>query len=176
MNGRRARPTIRCLIEDLHRELPDIDVDLGDIDDSMLEEARRVAPTSPLGQRRILSITDRMVYRIRHSEMRAPLGSMKNLRSFGCWRSNVAKRTLWMTLTNISVGFINKANCFRLKTTACVIEPKRLDVSLQVYGWRLLRFSNRLVHGRGSNVSSSLAIRLKSRSSLPRRQMSKRSG
>lgn len=70
MNGRRARPTIRCLVNDLHISLPDLDIDLGTIDDPMLEELRRVAPTSPLGQKRILSIGDRMVYRIRHSELR----------------------------------------------------------------------------------------------------------
>jgi hypothetical protein len=64
---RRARPTIRCLTEDLDVELPGLDVDLGDVDDPWLDELRRIAPHSPTGQKRILNIASPMVYRLRVS-------------------------------------------------------------------------------------------------------------
>ena len=67
---RRARPTIRCLLDDLNIDLPDVDVDLGDLVDPMLEELRRIAPTSPRGQKRVLSIDQPLVYRIRVSDER----------------------------------------------------------------------------------------------------------
>jgi hypothetical protein len=69
--SRRARPTIRCLTEDLGRSLPPLDVDLGELDDPWLDELRRIAPTSPLGQKRILSIDRPLVYRLRDSRHRA---------------------------------------------------------------------------------------------------------
>jgi hypothetical protein len=69
--SRRARPTIRCLTEDLRRSLPPLDVDLGELDDPWLDELRRIAPTSPLGQKRILSIDRPLVYRLRGSRHRA---------------------------------------------------------------------------------------------------------
>ena len=65
--ARRSRPTIRCLVEDLGVELPELSVDLGDIDHPWLEELRRIAPTSPTGQKRILSISHPVVYRLRVS-------------------------------------------------------------------------------------------------------------
>lgn len=68
--NRRARPTIRCLIEDLGLELTGFDVDLGEIDDLWLDELRRIAPTSPTGQKRILSIARPLVYRLRVSSFR----------------------------------------------------------------------------------------------------------
>lgn len=68
--NRRARPTIRCLIEDLGTELPDLSVDLGELDDPWVAELRRVAPTSPRGQKRILSIDHPLVYRLRVSSER----------------------------------------------------------------------------------------------------------
>jgi len=68
--NRRARPTIRCLTEDLGLELPELRVDLGDIDDPWLDELRRIAPASPTGQKRILSIDHPLVYRLRVSSFR----------------------------------------------------------------------------------------------------------
>lgn len=70
-NIRRARPTLRCLVEDLGISLPALDVDLGELDDPWLDELRRTAPKSPLGQKRILSIDRPLVYRLRYSSERA---------------------------------------------------------------------------------------------------------
>lgn len=67
---RRARPTIRCLVEDLGIALPGLERDLGSVDHPMLAETRRVAPTSPKGQKRILAIATPLVYRIRHGDLR----------------------------------------------------------------------------------------------------------
>jgi hypothetical protein len=67
---RRARPTIRCLVEDLGIELPDLGTDLGDVDDPWMGELRRIAPESPTGQKRILSIDNPLVYRLRVSSER----------------------------------------------------------------------------------------------------------
>lgn len=69
--NRRSRPTLRCLTEDLGLSIPPLDVDLGRLDDPWLEELRRIAPTSPLGQKRILSIDRPMVYRLRAVSQRA---------------------------------------------------------------------------------------------------------
>lgn len=68
---RRARPTIRCLSEDLGLELPDLDTDLGTLDDPWIAELRRIAPQSPIGQKRILSITHPLLYRLRVSSERS---------------------------------------------------------------------------------------------------------
>lgn len=62
---RRARPTIRCLVEDLGIELPELATDLGELDDPWVVELRRIAPTSPTGQKRILAIDRPLVYRLR---------------------------------------------------------------------------------------------------------------
>jgi len=67
---RRARPTIRCPVDDLDLDLPGLDVDLGEIDLPLLEEIRRLAPMSPRGQKRILSIDQPLVYRVRVSDFR----------------------------------------------------------------------------------------------------------
>jgi hypothetical protein len=67
---RRARPTIRCVTNDLEVDLPGLAVDLGDLDHPFMDELRRVAPTSPEGQKRILSIDHPLVYRIRVSSER----------------------------------------------------------------------------------------------------------
>lgn len=67
---RRARPTIRCLIEDLGIEVPDLADDLGELDDPWIAELRRIAPTSPTGQKRILAIDHPLVYRLRVSSER----------------------------------------------------------------------------------------------------------
>jgi len=66
----RSRPTIRCLVDDLGIELPGLDVDLGDANHPLMTELRRIAPTSPRGQKRILSIDHPLVFRIRASDFR----------------------------------------------------------------------------------------------------------
>jgi hypothetical protein len=65
--GRRARPTLRCLTEDLGLDIPTLDVDLGTLDHPWLDELRRTAQISPQGQKRILSIDVPLVYRLRVS-------------------------------------------------------------------------------------------------------------
>jgi hypothetical protein len=70
VTARRSRPTIRCLTTDLDEELPPIDVDIGEIDHPWLNELRRIAPESPIGQKRILSIDHPLVYRLRISSER----------------------------------------------------------------------------------------------------------
>jgi hypothetical protein len=67
---RRTRPTIRCLREDLRIELPTVDVDLSSIEHQLMEEARRIAPAAPRGQKRILAIDHPLVYRLRHGRWR----------------------------------------------------------------------------------------------------------
>lgn len=67
---RRARPTIRCLIEDLGVELPGLDTGLGELEDPWIAEPHRIAPTSPVGQKRILAIDHPLVYRLRVSAER----------------------------------------------------------------------------------------------------------
>jgi hypothetical protein len=70
VTNRRARPTIRCLTEDLGFEVPGLDVGMGDIEDGWLDELRRIAPASPQGQKRILAIAQPMVYRLRVGSFR----------------------------------------------------------------------------------------------------------
>jgi hypothetical protein len=67
---RRTRLTIRCLRDDLGLELPTVDVDLGTLDHPLMDEARRVAPAAPQGQKRILAIDHPLVYRLRHGRWR----------------------------------------------------------------------------------------------------------
>jgi len=69
-DARRCRPTLRCLTDDLGADLPGLDVDLGDVRDPLLDELRRVAPTSREGQKRILSVDHPLAYRIRVSSER----------------------------------------------------------------------------------------------------------
>jgi hypothetical protein len=69
-NHRRTRPTIRCLTQDLGLALPALDVDLGQLGIPWLAELRRIAPTSPRGQKRILSIDYPLLYRLRVSTHR----------------------------------------------------------------------------------------------------------
>lgn len=61
---------MRCLIEDLRLRPPSLDIHPGLIDHPLIEEARRLADTSPLGQKRILAITERPVFRLRTGRMR----------------------------------------------------------------------------------------------------------
>jgi hypothetical protein len=67
---RRTRPTIRCLHDDLCIELPTVDVDLGSVEHPLMDEVRRVSPTAPRGQKRILAIDHPLVYRLRHGRWR----------------------------------------------------------------------------------------------------------
>lgn len=69
-SSRQSRPTIRCLEEDLGLELPELSFDLGELDHPWIEELRRIAPQSPLGQKRILSIASPLIYRLRISSER----------------------------------------------------------------------------------------------------------
>ncbi|HEY2318025.1 MAG TPA: hypothetical protein VGH67_06980 [Solirubrobacteraceae bacterium] len=55
---------------DLGIELPTVDVDLGSTEHPLMEEARRVAPAAPRGQKRILAIDQPLVYRLRHGRWR----------------------------------------------------------------------------------------------------------
>jgi hypothetical protein len=66
----RTRVTLRCLGEDLKIGLPPVEVDLGSLDHPLLGEARRVAPSTPRGQKRIISIERPLVYRLRHGRWR----------------------------------------------------------------------------------------------------------
>jgi hypothetical protein len=68
--ARRSRPTLRCLVADLGFPVPGLDVDLGTLAHPTMTELRRIAPTSPQGQKRILSIDTPLVYRIRVSWLR----------------------------------------------------------------------------------------------------------
>ena len=67
---RRARPTIRCLVEDLGVELPDLTAYLGGLDEPWIDELRRITPESPTGQKRILFVAHPLVYRLRLSSER----------------------------------------------------------------------------------------------------------
>ncbi|MGI8609759.1 MAG: hypothetical protein ACR2MY_11110 [Candidatus Dormibacteria bacterium] len=68
---REVRVTIRCLIEDLGTAVPPLAEPISAVDQPLMDEARRVAPTAPQGQKRILSIGHPPVYRLRHSNQRA---------------------------------------------------------------------------------------------------------
>ncbi|HEX2294643.1 MAG TPA: hypothetical protein VHN37_04975 [Actinomycetota bacterium] len=50
--------------------LPGPDVDLGDVEHPLLRECRRLLPTAPLSQKRILSIEHPLVYRVSHGRWR----------------------------------------------------------------------------------------------------------
>ena len=62
--------TLRCLREDLGLEVPSVEADLGSIDHPLAAEARRIAPTAPRGQKRVLSIDRPLIYRLRHGRWR----------------------------------------------------------------------------------------------------------
>jgi hypothetical protein len=51
-------------------ELPTVDVDLGSTEHPLMDEARRVGPNAPQGQKRILAIDHPLVYRLRHGRWR----------------------------------------------------------------------------------------------------------
>jgi len=67
---RRTRVTLRCVREDLELDVPPVEVALGSLDHALVAEARRLAPSAPRGQKRILSIERPLVYRIRHARWR----------------------------------------------------------------------------------------------------------
>ncbi|MHB8463748.1 MAG: hypothetical protein ACYDH6_22510 [Acidimicrobiales bacterium] len=59
------------MTEDLGIPMPNLDIDLGrDLDHPLIDELRRIAATSPTGQKRVLSIDHPLVYRIRVSRHR----------------------------------------------------------------------------------------------------------
>lgn len=62
--------TLRCLREDLRLDVPSVEVALGGLSHPLIAEARRVAPTAPRGQMRVLSIDHPLVYRLRHGRWR----------------------------------------------------------------------------------------------------------
>lgn len=62
--------TLRCVREDLDLDLPPVEVDLGSLDHPLVAEARRLAPSAPREQKRILSIEHPLVYRLRHGRWR----------------------------------------------------------------------------------------------------------
>ena len=66
----RIRPTLRCVVEDLGLPIPELDVDIGSLDDPLVREAQRIAPDSPKGQKRILVIKSPLIFRIRHGNRR----------------------------------------------------------------------------------------------------------
>lgn len=68
--ARRTRVTLRCVREDLGLDLPTVEVDLGSLDHPLVAEARRITPSTPRGQKRILSIEYPLVYRIRQGRWR----------------------------------------------------------------------------------------------------------
>lgn len=70
MLERRVRVTIRCLVYDLGISLPGPETDLGGTDHPVVEEVRRIAPTSPDGQKRIQAIEHPPVFRVRHGRWR----------------------------------------------------------------------------------------------------------
>lgn len=61
---------LRCPREDLTIKVPPVEVDIGELDHSLIVETRRVAPTAPRGQKRILAIKHPPVYRLRHGRWR----------------------------------------------------------------------------------------------------------
>ncbi len=67
---RRTRVTLRCVREDLELDVPPVEVDLGALDHPLVAEARRIAPTAPRGQKRILAIEHPLLYRLRHGRWR----------------------------------------------------------------------------------------------------------
>lgn len=66
----RPRVTLRCLQEDLRLDLPPVEVDIASLDHPALRETRRLAPSAPRGQKRILSIDHPIVHRLRHGRWR----------------------------------------------------------------------------------------------------------
>jgi hypothetical protein len=80
----RARPTLRCLTKDLGMAIPPLDVELSDIDHPLMEQARRIAPDAPKGQKRVLAIDHPLVYQVRHSRWR------------GATWLEAAQRRLWL--------------------------------------------------------------------------------
>lgn len=62
--------TLRCLREDLRMQIPPVEVDIGSLDHPLIAEARRLAPSAPRGQKRILSIERPLIYRLRYSRWR----------------------------------------------------------------------------------------------------------
>ena len=67
---RRSRPTIRCLVEDLGVGLPELAVDLGELDHPWLAELRRIAPRHRPVRSASFPLRNLFVYRLRVSSER----------------------------------------------------------------------------------------------------------
>src|SRR5579862_2552612 len=87
---RRVRVTLCCLTEDLGLAVPSPDVELGDLSHPLVGEAWRIAPASPRGQKRILSIDRPLVYRLRFSDQRG--AAWLDVEAGILWLLAVAKR------------------------------------------------------------------------------------
>jgi len=89
---RRTRVTIRCLCDDLGLAVPCLDTDIGEVQHFVLEEARRLAQTSPAGQKLIKSIStsDAMIYRLRQGRWRG--ATWVELRTDIVWLLAAAER------------------------------------------------------------------------------------
>src|SRR5665811_523758 len=68
--ARRARLTIRCLQDDLELSFPPLSELLDEIASPWMNELRRIAPSSPKGYGRLLSINSPHVFRLRVSDER----------------------------------------------------------------------------------------------------------
>ena len=68
--SRQTRVTLRCIEGDLNAEIPPLDQETTTVDHPIVDEAARVAPTAPEGQKRVLAIKDVLVFRIRHGRWR----------------------------------------------------------------------------------------------------------
>jgi len=128
VTNRRARPTIRCLTEDLGSEIPGLDVGIGDIEGAWLDELRRIAPVSPQGQKRILAIVQPVVYRLRVGSSVLRPGLMRGTGLCGCARCTAASRILTMVRTPGSLIFTRRGGCSRRRMTGCAIARKRSSV------------------------------------------------
>jgi hypothetical protein len=66
----RVRVTIRCVRDDLGLPLPPVEVSIVSLEHPLIAEARRLAPSAPWGQKRILAVGPALVYRLRHGRWR----------------------------------------------------------------------------------------------------------
>jgi hypothetical protein len=66
----RVRVTIRCVRDDLGLPLPPVEVSIASLEHPLIAEVRRLAPSAPRGQKRILAVGPALVYRVRHGRWR----------------------------------------------------------------------------------------------------------
>lgn len=67
---RQVRPTLRCLMLDLHMLPPPATMQLCDLDHPIMDKARQLAPSHPLNQVRVHDIDDDRVFRFTHGRRR----------------------------------------------------------------------------------------------------------